>query len=379
MANESRAGKAFAIILAAGRSERFGRDKLAVPIGEKPVWKLAYEAFLDHPEVAGVGIVTAANRVFEIRNQVPYAAFVVAGGGNRTESARMGLRHVPADAQVVLIHDGARPFVSPEVITRVIAAVRAHGAAFPAIAVTDTIRQKEGENMSTLDRATLLSVQTPQGATLEHWKRAFAQNLATSDDIALLEAIGVKPAVVEGDPRNSKITHASDLPTMWESRTGLGYDIHSFSTDPNRPLWLGGVEFDDRPGLEGHSDADVIIHALVDALLGGAVLGDIGIHYPNTDPQWKNAPSSQFLTDAALLLKKENWHIMHIDISVLAERPKIMVRKDEIRAALAQASGVSMDKISIKATTNERLGSIGRGEGIAAFAVATIARPTHGG
>ena len=160
-----------------------------------------------------------------------------------------------------------------------------------------------------------------------------------------------------------------------EIRTGLGYDVHAFSTDPNRPMWLGGIEYpEDKPGLDGHSDADALVHAVVDAVLGAVGLGDIGEHFPNTDPEWKDCPSLRFLEHAAHLVKAQKFDIINVDASVLAERPKIMPRRREMEEAMAQALGISSDRVSVKATTNERLGAIGRGEGIAAFAIATLRR-----
>ena len=161
---------------------------------------------------------------------------------------------------------------------------------------------------------------------------------------------------------------------MTEYRTGHGYDIHAFSDDPNRPMWLGGLEFDDRPGLEGHSDADAVLHAVVDALLGGACLGDIGEHFPNTDPRWKNRDSGHFLHHASLLLAENGWKITNIDVSILAERPKITPVRAQMQARIAELAGIDPSRVSVKATTNEGLGAIGRGEGIAAFAVAGLWR-----
>jgi 2-C-methyl-D-erythritol 4-phosphate cytidylyltransferase/2-C-methyl-D-erythritol 2,4-cyclodiphosphate synthase len=194
--------------------------------------------------------------------------------------------------------------------------------------------------------------------------------------MALLEALGVHTTFVDGEDTNFKLTTPADLNKIpMEYRTGLGYDIHSFSTDPDRPLWLGGVEFpNDKPGLEGHSDADALLHAVVDSLLGAASLGDIGVHYPPTDPQWKNVSSLIFLQETGMILKEKGWSIVNIDSTVLAERPKVMARRQEICEAIARALDISPDRVSVKATTNEKLGAIGREEGIAAFATATLRR-----
>jgi 2-C-methyl-D-erythritol 4-phosphate cytidylyltransferase/2-C-methyl-D-erythritol 2,4-cyclodiphosphate synthase len=368
--------KVFVVLLAAGMSNRFGRDKLTLNLGGRPLWLVAFHQFLHHPLVGGVGVVCAGDKLEAVRSLAPEALFIQPGGKSRTESSKFGLEKVPADFDLVLIHDAARPFVSEDLITRVIQATEIHGAAFPAIPVTDTIRQRDQGTLTTLDREKLLAVQTPQGAFLHHWMAAYKDfDGDAPDDIAVLEAVGIQSQVVIGEKDNRKITHPADWSHPSEIRTGLGYDIHAFSQDPDRPLWLGGIEFpDDKPGLEGHSDADALFHAITDALLGAAGLGDIGLHYSNTDPRWKNAPSSLFLKETTLLLQREGWHIIHIDASVLAERPRIMRRKDEIRSRIAELCGISVERTSIKATTNEGLGAIGRGEGISAFAVATLGR-----
>lgn len=364
------------LLAAAGRSERFGSDKLRREVGGDPVWLKSFRALESHPEVDGVVVVCAAGQEEEMRRLAPSTLAVVPGGASRQESVKCGLDALPANAEIVLIHDAARPWVSGEVISRVIAGVREHGAAYPGVPVTDTIRQTDG---ATLDRSQLLAVQTPQGFRVDLIRQAHAEAPeGATDDIMLLESVGVKALAVEGDPANVKITHPTDLPMNEprQYRTGLGYDVHRFSEDPNRPLWLGGIEFaDDKPGLEGHSDADALLHAVVDSLLGAAGMGDIGEHYPNTDPRWKDVPSSLFLRETANRLEAEGWTIEHIDVAVLAERPKILPRRTEMIAHIAGEIGVTINRVSVKATTNEGLGAIGRSEGIAAFATATLSRP----
>jgi 2-C-methyl-D-erythritol 4-phosphate cytidylyltransferase/2-C-methyl-D-erythritol 2,4-cyclodiphosphate synthase len=199
-----------------------------------------------------------------------------------------------------------------------------------------------------------------------------------TDEMALVEALGVDPLIVPGESTNFKITNPEDLARAraiagsGEMRTGMGYDIHPFSDDPSRTLFLGGVPFSDHPALAGHSDADVILHAATDALLGAAGMGDIGQHFPNTDPRWHGEPSLTFLRHAVSLLAAAGWRVVNLDMTAVAESPKIMKQADRIRQVVSEAMGVEPSRVSIKATTNERLGSIGRGEGIAAFAVATI-------
>jgi 2-C-methyl-D-erythritol 4-phosphate cytidylyltransferase/2-C-methyl-D-erythritol 2,4-cyclodiphosphate synthase len=339
----------------------------------------SYRALLSHPSLAGVGIVVGMGRYDEVRLLAPEALFVVEGGDTRTQSAARGIEAVPLWAEAALIHDAARPFLTHETISRVVSAVASVGAAFPAIPVTDTIKQREGESVRTLDRAQLVAVQTPQGARIEHFRKAYKLGIEATDDMALLEVAGINLTAVAGDPENIKVTTEADLRGRGqvEVRTGLGYDIHRFSSDPDRPLWLGGVLFEgEGPGLEGHSDADSLVHAVVDSLMGAAGLGDIGEHYPNTDPRWKNEPSATFLKETGQMLSRAGWEVVNIDVSVLAERPRVSPRREEVRSTVAGLLGIDDARVSIKATTNEGLGAIGRGEGVAAFAVATIKRET---
>jgi 2-C-methyl-D-erythritol 4-phosphate cytidylyltransferase / 2-C-methyl-D-erythritol 2,4-cyclodiphosphate synthase len=247
--------------------------------------------------------------------------------------------------------------------------------------LADTVKRKEGGRLETLDRAGLYRMQTPQAARLDVWRDAFAKARGdATDDLALVEDAGVVPEVVPGEEDNFKVTLPEDLERARrtlggaEVRTGIGYDVHAFSRDPGRKLVLGGADFEGEPGLEGHSDADAVLHAAVDALLGAGGLGDIGVHFPNTDPRWKDEPSGTFLAHAAQLLKEAGWTVQNLDITVLAERPKVQHRSAEMRANLARRLQIAEERINLKATTNERLGFIGREEGIAALAIATISR-----
>jgi 2-C-methyl-D-erythritol 4-phosphate cytidylyltransferase/2-C-methyl-D-erythritol 2,4-cyclodiphosphate synthase len=370
--------QASAIILAAGESRRFGQNKMWLDFGDGPVWKLAYNVFRNHPGISECILVVPAGDESDFLELAPDADAIVAGGSSRTESSVQGLRAVK-QSEHVLIHDGARPFVSAQLIDRVLSTLEHADAVCPAISPVDTIKQisKDGA-VNTLDRSILRAVQTPQGGLRSDFLRAFehAGGIDFTDDMALLEALGVHTTFVDGEDTNFKLTTPADLNKIpMEYRTGLGYDIHSFSTDPDRPLWLGGVEFpNDKPGLEGHSDADALLHAVVDSLLGAASLGDIGVHYPPTDPQWKNVSSLIFLQETGMILKEKGWSIVNIDSTVLAERPKVMARRQEICEAIARALDISPDRVSVKATTNEKLGAIGREEGIAAFATATLRR-----
>ncbi|MCG9894941.1 MAG: 2-C-methyl-D-erythritol 2,4-cyclodiphosphate synthase, partial [Fimbriimonadaceae bacterium] len=304
---------------------------------------------------------------------------VVAGGSSRQESCRIALEAAGPEATMILVHDAARPFASPALIDRLLDAAEETGAAFPGVAVVDTIRQREGSAWTTLERDRLTAVQTPQAIRADLFREAHARaSRECTDDAALVMELGHAATMVPGEPGNIKVTHPGDLPaTTMEFRTGIGFDIHRFSSDPDRPMWLGGVEFPEgRPGLEGHSDADALIHAVVDAILGAAGLGDIGCLFPNDDPRWKDMRSARFLEEAVRRAAADGWEVRHVDVAVVAERPKIMKRSAEIRAALAGAMGIGPDRVSVKATTNEGLGSLGRGEGISATAVATLARST---
>lgn len=370
-----------AVILAGGRSERFETDKLGVLLGGKPVWRWSVDTFLSQPEISRTMLVVPERQFSEYRPLVPQSVTLVPGGQTRHESALAAVKAIDSVEAILLIHDAARPFVSHGLISRVIASVKLNGAAFPATTPVDTIKEQTDEGWKSLNRANLAAVQTPQGCKLSEWRIASEQAEPTmTDDMAMLENIGVQTNAVEGDPSNFKITTQQDfnraqaMAASSEIRTGFGYDIHRFSTSPDRKLMLGGIEFDDVPGLEGHSDADVVLHAVVDALLGAANLGDIGLLYANTDPRWKNAASSLFLTETAARLAQANWQIVNIDITVLAEIPKIMPRRQEIAEAIAGMVGTDVERISIKATTHEGLGAIGRKEGIVAQAVATIRR-----
>lgn len=364
-----------AVILAAGSGTRFGSNKVLANLGGKPVWRWSFDQFLKHPSIDEVGIVCSKEDLDYFRSAAPQASFVSVGGDSRQESSLLGVQSLRSEA--ALVHDAARPFVTNEIIGRVIEAVRDRGAAAPGVPLVDSVVR----NGKPIDRSSLQALQTPQGAIRADLLRAHSEaNQEGTDEISMLAQIGVSGIIVPGDPRNFKITHFDDLSRAEamlgpiETRTGLGYDIHAFCKPHQPGTMLGGVHFPEAPKLEGHSDADVLLHAITDALLGAAAMGDIGVHFPNSDPQWKGKASIHFLSHACGLLMAENWRILNIDATVIAEAPKVMSRSSEIRAVIAQATGLGEEQVSVKATTNERLGSIGRSEGIAAFAIATIQR-----
>jgi 2-C-methyl-D-erythritol 4-phosphate cytidylyltransferase / 2-C-methyl-D-erythritol 2,4-cyclodiphosphate synthase len=366
-----------AVILAAGSGARFGSDKSLLTLRGKPLWKWSFDTFMSHGGVAVVGVVASEANVEAIRGEAQGAAFVVTGGSTRRDSSRIGVERLAESCDILLVHDGARPFVSHELIDRVIAAVQRSGASGPALPPVDAVKLQESDGLRTLDRERVVTVQTPQGADRKTFLRAHVTEGDAPDDLALFERIGVRPELVSGEPDNIKITAPGDLARaryiigMPETRTGLGYDIHQFSSDPERPLMIGGVRFEGG-GLDGHSDADALLHAAVDALLGAAGMGDIGQHFPNNDPRWKDEPSINFLKHAGSLLDEANWRIVNLDLTVVAEAPKIMARAEEMRNIIGSALGLEPQRINIKATTNEGLGALGRGEGLAALAIATI-------
>ncbi|MCH8273541.1 MAG: 2-C-methyl-D-erythritol 2,4-cyclodiphosphate synthase [Armatimonadetes bacterium] len=380
----------FGVLLAAGSSSRFAascpegtpdalRDKLHGPLlPGMPVWRLSFDLLAGHPEVSAVGIVCPPGD--EGRFQGAGAAFVVEGGATRLESARRGVAAVPADSEVVLVHDAARPLASPALVSRVLAAARKHGAAVPAIPIEDTLKRGPEFVLETVDRSDLFRVQTPQAARRDWLLDALLKAEEATDEAAALELAGYPVKLVEGAVENVKITTFADLERVLDlgfdmtSATGIGYDVHPFSDDPKRPLVLGGVLFPDERGLAGHSDADAVLHAVTDALLGAGGLGDIGRLFPDTDPAWKDADSRIFLREAVRRLKEGGARVGSVDVTVIAERPKIGPRRKEMEQVLAKELGIEPRRSNVKATTHEGLGAIGRGEGIAAIAVATVHR-----
>lgn len=366
-----------AILVAAGRGERFGSDKTLAPLARKPVWRWSYDTLSKHPGVECVVLVHGeGNR--ESMAQVPSHA-LVPGGASRQESVLLGCLACP-EAEWVLVHDAARPFLPPALVDALLD-TRGHAeAAAPALPATDTIRLSEEGCFRLIDRDTVMGMQTPQLARRAKLVEALQSAQETfTDELAALESVGCPVTLVPGAVKNFKLTSTEDLSRARlmvgppEVRTGIGYDIHSFSDNPQRVLHLGGIAFPNHPALEGHSDADVLLHAITDAILGATAMGDIGEHFPNTDPRWAGAPSLFFLEAAREMVERDGWKITSIDSTVIAETPKVMKQATEMREAIAGACNIEPERVSVKATTNERLGSIGRSEGIAAFATATLA------
>jgi 2-C-methyl-D-erythritol 4-phosphate cytidylyltransferase / 2-C-methyl-D-erythritol 2,4-cyclodiphosphate synthase len=312
------------------------------------------------------------------------------GGETRQISVKNGLEALAAcDApRIVLIHDGARPFPNPALIARAQAAARAHGAAVPGLALTDTVKQidAQGRIVATPPRESLRTVQTPQAFQFDlilaaHRKAAEAGQAGLTDDAAIAEWAGHPVYVFEGEQTNMKITNAQDfavaeaklIRALEDVRTGQGYDVHAFG--PGDHVWLGGVKVPHDQGLVGHSDADVLSHAITDAIYGALGDGDIGSHFPPSDPQWRGAASSIFLAAAVEHLRKRGGMLANVDATLVCERPKIGPHREAIRKSLAEIMSVSLDRVAVKATTSERLGFTGREEGMAALAIATVRLP----
>jgi 2-C-methyl-D-erythritol 4-phosphate cytidylyltransferase/2-C-methyl-D-erythritol 2,4-cyclodiphosphate synthase len=311
------------------------------------------------------------------------------GGATRQASVRSGLEAVRARTPgIVLIHDAARPFLSDALIGRAIAAGEAHGAAVPAIAIADTVKKIDDNAVviETLDRNHLRVVQTPQAFAFDlimaaHHRAAAAGRDDFSDDAALAEWAGHRVSVFEGEAGNVKLTTNDDFmrakilrhAALADVRTGNGYDVHAFVDGDH--VMLGGVRIPHSRGVTGHSDADVALHALVDAILGALAEGDIGSHFPPSDPQWKGASSDRFLAFACERVRARHGMIAHLDVTVVCEAPRVSPHRDAMRARIAAIAGISEARVAVKATTSEKLGFTGRGEGIVAMATATVRLP----
>ncbi|MFN3690613.1 MAG: 2-C-methyl-D-erythritol 2,4-cyclodiphosphate synthase, partial [Fimbriimonadales bacterium] len=306
------------------------------------------------------------------------------GGATRQQTVGNALAHLPEGVRFVAVHDAARPLVSHALLDRLIETARQHGAAVPALPVQDTLKRAANDMqvLETLPREGLYRVQTPQIVRADwlleaHRRAAEAGFDAATDDAQLLERAGYPVHLTLGDPRNIKLTTPDDLSLLRLyagegalTRAGIGYDIHPLTE--GRTLMLGGVGIDYPLGLQGHSDADVVVHAICDALLGAAALGDIGHHFPNSDPRWKDAPSLLFLRHVGALLHQHGWRPLHLDAMVVAESPKLAPYVPAMRTHIAQALSILPEQVSIKATTNEGMDAVGARRAIACYAVATI-------
>ena len=362
------------IVAAAGNAQRFGTDKLSVPLaGGKTVLRSACDALLAGG-VEALVIVGSPGPHHQLEALGSRLYAIVPGGSTRSESVAAGLAALPECAQLVAVHDAARPFVAPDLVQRLIDAANEFGAAVPVLPCVDTIIESaDGRLIKSFDRAKMRRVQTPQVMRRELLEELLQEGSA-SDESSVLIALGHRVAAVTGDERNIKVTLQSDLPKA--SRifvSGSGFDVHRF--DPERPLMLGGVLIPNEPGLAGHSDADVLLHALVDALLGAVGAGDIGEHFPPSEERWRGADSSLFVTAAMQELQRVGACLEHVDLTLIGEHPRLTPHKKRIRERLSELLKLPPTRINLKATTTEGLGFTGRGEGLAAQAIASLSLP----
>jgi 2-C-methyl-D-erythritol 4-phosphate cytidylyltransferase/2-C-methyl-D-erythritol 2,4-cyclodiphosphate synthase len=394
-----------AIIAAAGSGRRLGaaKPKQLLDIGGGSMLMHSVSAFVRHPRISEVVVVLPRDQhTLSLGAATDAAALpaihVVRGGDRRQDSVANGFDAVDAASDVVLVHDAARPFVSAGLIDRTIDAAAAHGAAIAALQSRDTIKRVDasGAILETIPRETIYLAQTPQGFRREVLARAIAigrGGVDATDEAMLAERAGYTVHVVDGEAGNVKITTEDDLAAARArtgggkpartGRAGTGYDLHRLVE--GRPLVIGGVVVPFDKGPLGHSDGDVACHAATDAILGALSLGDIGRHFPDTDPRWKDADSLALLREAARMVHDAGYEVGNVDITVVLERPKIKDAVDEMRHHISQAIGTSVDRVSIKGKTNEGVDAIGRGEAIAAHAVALLrtsgagSRPTDAG
>ncbi len=381
--------KTSAVIVAAGSGTRFGgsRPKQLAPLAGRPVLSRTLSVFEALGEIFEIVLVLPPDwlEVIEAEAVRPFHFHKVRclpGGRSRAESTRLGLQAAGGD--LVIVHDGVRPLVEPRLILAVARAARERGAALAAVPVRDTLKSVDGGLVtSTVDRRGLWQAQTPQGFRREILTAAFEAAskegpLEFTDDIALVERMGLKAAVVESSPRNIKITGREDLDLaeallnrpVSSIRVGQGYDLHRLVA--GRPLFLACLQVPFELGLAGHSDADVMSHALADALLGAAGLGDIGQHFPDSDPRWAGASGAAILARTMAKVRAAGLELVQADLTLIGEKPKISGYRQAMGAAVASALEVTADMINIKATTTEGLGPTGSGEALAALAVATL-------
>ena len=392
-------GRAGVVVVAAGSSQRFGSDKLEADIGGRPLLAWTIDRLASSPLVEEMVVVTAADRVDRIRAAAwlsPKVADVVAGGARRQDSVAAGVEalaeldaNVPDKSadRVVLVHDGARPLVSHELIESVVAAVRTHGAAVPMLPIAETVKRvaSDGRIVETIERTGLSVAQTPQGATLGHLDRAFRamRNDAAlaarefTDEAALLEACRIPVHAIPGDPANLKVTLPGDLARVeailgaaTPPRVGIGQDLHPFG--PETPLVLGGVTIDGAPRLSGHSDGDVVLHAVADAILGAAGLGDLGRLFPAGPSTPAGIDSSKLLVDVVRRVAAGGLAVVGLDVTIVAARPRLGDVLPAMGARLADLVDAEPTSVNIKASTGNLAGFEGAGRGISAIAIVTL-------
>jgi 2-C-methyl-D-erythritol 4-phosphate cytidylyltransferase/2-C-methyl-D-erythritol 2,4-cyclodiphosphate synthase len=381
------------IIAAGGRGLRLGGTipKQLIAVDGRPVLERSVAAFLAHPEVDEIVVALPADIAADPPSYLTDTAKilrVVAGGARRQDSVFNAFQKISALADVVLVHDAARPFASADLISRTIAAAAESGAALAAVPARDTVKRSTGRPRfvaETLPRDTIFLAQTPQAFRREILRDALAlgeTGVDATDEAALAEGAGYPVRIVDGEANNIKLTTPEDLsvadaiarsssrPPARTGRAGTGYDLHRLVA--GRPLVLGGVTIPSSSGALGHSDADVVCHAITDAILGAAGLGDIGRHFPDADPQWKDASSLDLLSRAAGLVAQHGYEVGNVDVSVILETPKIRDYVEQMRGLVAGAIGIDRSRVSIKGKTNEGMDAIGRGEAIAAHAIALL-------
>ena len=378
-----------AIIAAGGRGLRFGavEPKQLLRVDGRPILERSVTAFVTHPAVHEVIVALPAELAADppayLRDAIK-PLHVVAGGARRQDSVANAFGVASKESDIIVVHDAARPFVTADVIARTIAAARETGAAVAAVAASDTVKRARREGgavvAETLPRETIFLAQTPQAFRRDVLADALKVADAATDEASLAERAGHSVQIVDGDPTNIKITTPDDLPIAEAiarrgapartGRAGTGYDLHRLV--PGRPLVLGGVTIPADRGALGHSDADVVCHAVTDAILGAACLGDIGRHFPDSEPTWKGASSLDLLSRAVALVRAQGLGVGNVDVTVILEAPKIRDHIDAMRANVAKAIGLDVARVSIKGKTNEGVDAIGRGDAIAAHAVALI-------
>jgi 2-C-methyl-D-erythritol 4-phosphate cytidylyltransferase/2-C-methyl-D-erythritol 2,4-cyclodiphosphate synthase len=373
----------YGVLLAAGYSFRFGEggelaDKLLLKMPDgRSVQQTSFDLLSKHPKIDGVIVVCREGRQQDWSYLSP--ELVVVGGSTRLESCYRGVLQTPERCDLVVVHDAARPLATLACVNRVVLAAQEHGAALPVVPVSDTLKKGKELVEQTIPRSGLYRAQTPQAARRDWLINALSKHSDATDEAMALEAEGYSVCMVAGDEINVKITTQEDwdlvlrLAGQSVCKTGFGFDVHPFSSDDQRPLKLGGVVIPDSVGLDGHSDADVLLHAIVDAIFGALGAGDIGEHFSNQDAHWQGADSQIFVREACKFVEEHGYRIVHIDTTILAERPRVDPYRSAMRDRIASVAGISSSQVNVKATTAEGMGAIGRCEGIAAMAVVTIA------
>jgi 2-C-methyl-D-erythritol 4-phosphate cytidylyltransferase/2-C-methyl-D-erythritol 2,4-cyclodiphosphate synthase len=374
-----------AIIVAGGRGARVGAGvpKQLLEIGGRSILRRAIDAFDRHPQVDRLVVVLPpdlAEQATQVIGATSRPCHVAVGGATRHDSVRLGLEAMPAGPNVILVHDAARPFASADLIDRVIAAAEDCGAAVPALRAGDTVKRVDREALvvrETIPRDEVWLAQTPQGFRRSVLEAALARpnGGSATDDAMLVERTGLPVRVVPGEAANVKITTPDDLAAARAARSGpprvgTGYDLHRLVE--GRRLVLAGVDVDSPRGPLGHSDGDVVCHAVIDAMLGAAAAGDIGRHFPDTDPRWKEAPGLDLVGRAREIVRAAGFMVSSVDVTVVLERPKLVPHVAAITERLAGALDIEPTRVSVKAKTNEGVDAVGQGEAIAAHAVAVL-------